>query len=126
MRNSLQMYTLRMRFDRRYLSTFWLFLLKLEYLVKCIKHANNLISYLMILIMILFFIVVRLFISYWITFHFSYKFAIFLKIQFIKPRIIIFWEIALRSFSYALYYTVLDSRTDFIYNSLYFLYHLPS
>lgn len=72
-------------------------------------------------IILFFIVVVRLFISYWITFHFSYKLAIFLKIQFIKPRIMIFSEIALRGFSYALYYTPV--QVSFTIHCIFFTVH---
>ncbi|EAO53112.1 hypothetical protein RBTH_01527 [Bacillus thuringiensis serovar israelensis ATCC 35646] len=45
----------------------------------------------------------------------------FLKIQFIKPRIMIFSEIALRGFSYALYYTPV--QVSFTIHCIFFTVH---
>lgn len=134
------MYILRMRFDRRCLSTFWLFqntnnipfvngltrlfLLKLEYLVKYIKHTNNLISYLMIF-------------KNNSVFHCSSKvvYLILNYLSFFLQARNIFENTVYKAENYDFFRdsieggficTVLYSRTGFIYNSLYFLYRSPS
>lgn len=88
------------------------------------RHKNHLDSHhIFSWVFLLFIIVVRFSFSYWISFHFTYTLVMFLKIQSIRSSVmVLFWEIAKREFSFALYYNELDFVIVFISNSLYLLY----